>query len=45
MYLDINLELLSGRNTQKEKTEYSGFVKLGLRWAEWDSVYEKVAWY
>ena len=41
MYFDINLKLLSGKNTQKsEQTKYSGFVKLGVRWAERDITHE-----
>ena len=37
MYFDIDLKLLPGKNTQKNKqTKYSGFVKLGLQWVERD---------
>ena len=38
MYFDINLKLLSGTNTQKvnKQNMYSGFVKLGVGWAEQD---------
>ena len=37
VYLHINLKLLSGKKTSKSKqTKYSGFVKLGVRWAERD---------
>ena len=35
VYFDINLKLLSGKKYSKSKqTKYSGFVKLGVRWAE-----------
>ena len=37
MYFDINLKPLSGKNTQKvNKHKISGFVKLGVWWAERD---------
>ena len=44
MYFDINSKLLPGKNTQKvnkysksKQTKYSGFVKLGVGWAERDN--------
>ena len=38
MNFDINLKLLSGKNTQKvNKKKDSGFVKLGVWWAEKDT--------
>ena len=49
MYLDINLNVLSGKILKKstnnmysksQQTKYSGFVKLGVRWAERDNVLE-----
>ena len=37
MYFDINLKLLSRKKYSKSKqTKFSGFVKLGVRWAERD---------
>ena len=43
MYFDINLKLLSGKNTQKVKNpKYSGWVKFGVRWAERDNLVEKI---
>ena len=37
VYFDINSKLLSGKNTQKiDKQKNSGFIKLGVRWAEWN---------
>ena len=41
MYFDINLKLLCGKNTQSKQSKYSGFVKLGVRWAERDISLEK----
>ena len=36
MYFDINLKLLSGKNSKSKQTKYSGLVKLGGWWAEQD---------